>query len=134
MSQNELVVDCSPPEDCFSDAQPSLVVEQEPPETADPPQPMPRPQRPPVRCREFSSGFHARLGRLTASPKFLLYFGTKRNCAVVRIDYSALGYDEIMEFQSGCSELALTDKTVKSLRYEENAAVFEAGFNKRWDC
>ena len=89
-------------------------------------------ERQPARRREFSSGFPAKLAKLTALRPVRTEFGTKRNFAFARLDYSALGYEESMEFQNGCNDLALTDKTVKSLHYEDNVAVFEAGVNNRW--
>lgn len=140
MSQQEFAIDYPPPgqdpEELFTDAQPSLAAEE--PETGDAPEPKAKNARlQPNRRREFSPGFAAKLEKLfEIKPfrKFLVDFGWKRNSAVARIDYSALGYEEIMEFQSGCSELALADKTVKSLHYEDNVATFEAGLNKRWNC
>lgn len=117
-------------EDIVCDAQP-LLNEEADSACSEPPKAKNK-ERQPARRREFSSGFPAKLAKLTALRPVRVEFGTKRNFAFARLDYSALGYEDSMEFQNGCNDLALTDKTVKSLHYEDNVAVFEAGVNNRW--
>ena len=82
--------------------------------------------------REFSPGFSSRLERCTHGRPVRVDFEVRKNAHIVKIDYSALSYEDSLNFQTGCNKLATTDKTVKSLHYEDNVAVFEAGLNTRW--
>ena len=129
MSQPDLFVDTQPLQDAQETATPTIDAQQ-PDEDEDKKRGTKKTRG--NHPREFSPGFPSRLERCTHGRPVRVDFEVKKNAHIVKIDYSALSYEDSLDFQTGCNELATTDKTVKSLHYEDNVAVFEAGLNTRW--
>lgn len=80
--------------------------------------------------RDFSEGFYSRLKSFL--PDFLdVKTGTRRQANVCQIDYSPLNFEERKNFIALLVELEESDKSVRSLVFENNKATLTAGLRQR---
>ena len=92
--------------------------------------PAKRPRGPCRRRYCFSEGFHSRLEDLLglAEGKPNITEGMEGNRHVVSVDFSSLNLEEMGRFERAAFELYYTDKSVKKLTFEGNAAKFWGDF------
>ena len=80
--------------------------------------------------KDFSEGFYSRLRSFV--PEFLdVKTEVKGQANVCRIDYSPLNVEERKNFTAQLVELEESDKSVKSLVFQNNKATLTAGLSQR---